>query len=268
MTLNQEPRKGFTLVELAIVLVIIGLLIGGILAAQSMIATSRIVAVAAQIQQFDAGVENFKTKYNYLPGDAPAFGGNGNGIIAWTAFAGGALNQTYALNCEIGNFWNNIKPEEYTGSICTWPGVQAIPTGPNKNVPAAKLGKAGSFFIASAMSLGNTYADTANVRNFYAILEGSQGQTNIGFYNFIATTSSNSAVRPIDLLSLDKKIDYGIGNTGDVLSGNLTPSTNAGIFLSPLGTCSNSATGVYSIANTGYTCTPLIRIGAQAGDPQ
>jgi len=27
--------------------------------------------------QFDAGVENFKTKYNYLPGDAPMFGGTG-----------------------------------------------------------------------------------------------------------------------------------------------------------------------------------------------
>lgn len=55
-------KKGFTLVELAIVLVIIGLLIGGILVAQSMIGTSKITAAISQIQQFDAGVESFKTK--------------------------------------------------------------------------------------------------------------------------------------------------------------------------------------------------------------
>ena len=74
-------KKGFTLVELSIVLVIIGLLIGGILVAQSMIGASKIVAVAAQIQQFDAGVMSFKTKYNALPSDAKGFGGDADGII-------------------------------------------------------------------------------------------------------------------------------------------------------------------------------------------
>ena len=58
-------KTGFTLVELAIVLIIIGLLIGGILVAQSMVSTSRIILTAAQIQQFDAGVITFKEKYKF-----------------------------------------------------------------------------------------------------------------------------------------------------------------------------------------------------------
>ena len=52
-------KKGFTLVELSIVLVIIGLLIGGILVAQSMIHTAKIQNTVRLIQQMDTAVSNF-----------------------------------------------------------------------------------------------------------------------------------------------------------------------------------------------------------------
>ena len=58
---KSQTREGFTLVELSIVLVIIGLLIGGILVAQSMIGTTKIQALVRQIGQFDAAHNNFKT---------------------------------------------------------------------------------------------------------------------------------------------------------------------------------------------------------------
>ena len=70
-------NNGFTLIELSIVLVIIGLLIGGILVGQSLIQSAAINATVSQIQQFDASTMAFKSKYKYLPGDAPAFGGDG-----------------------------------------------------------------------------------------------------------------------------------------------------------------------------------------------
>ena len=51
-------------------LVIIGLLVGGILVATSMIHTANIHRFVGQVQQFDAAIANFQTKYNGLPGDA------------------------------------------------------------------------------------------------------------------------------------------------------------------------------------------------------
>ena len=105
---NAVMRRGFTLVELSIVLVIIGLLIGGILVAQSLVETSKINKVVGQIQQFDIGVRVFKDKFNGLPGDikfddsAPF--GDGDGIIE------GCVNpptapRTYDHCGENTNFW-------------------------------------------------------------------------------------------------------------------------------------------------------------------
>jgi prepilin-type N-terminal cleavage/methylation domain-containing protein len=68
--MSTGKNKGFTLVELAIVLVIVGLLISGILVAQSMINTTRIQAFGRQIGQYDAAIANFQDKYKGLPGDS------------------------------------------------------------------------------------------------------------------------------------------------------------------------------------------------------
>jgi prepilin-type N-terminal cleavage/methylation domain-containing protein len=113
----RKSRNGFTLVELSIVLVIIGLLIGGILVAQSMISAANITATVKQIGQFDAGVENFETKYGYLPGDAPAFGGNGDGLIDWATADPTAPTVVSGFVCEIANFWNDVDPQDFPSRL-------------------------------------------------------------------------------------------------------------------------------------------------------
>ncbi len=74
-------RSGFTLVEISIVLVIIGLLIGGILAAQAVIESAKVNKLATQLQQYEIAGANFYNNYKSYPGDSPMFdpAGNNNG---------------------------------------------------------------------------------------------------------------------------------------------------------------------------------------------
>ncbi len=65
----KKDQAGFTLVELAIVLVIIGLLIGGVLKGQSMIQNAKVKRVVKQADEFRAAVMTFFDKYGAFPGD-------------------------------------------------------------------------------------------------------------------------------------------------------------------------------------------------------
>jgi len=60
---------GFTLVELAIVITIIGLLIGGVLKGQEMIQSARVTNTIAQIKSYQAAQETFRDRYDQFPGD-------------------------------------------------------------------------------------------------------------------------------------------------------------------------------------------------------
>ena len=81
---NPNIKSGFTLVELSIVLVIIGLLIGGILVGQSLIESAKVNKIIGEAQQYQIAIRLFKEKFKQLPGDynkgtslgAPANGDN------------------------------------------------------------------------------------------------------------------------------------------------------------------------------------------------
>lgn len=66
---SARGQKGFTLVELAVVMIIIGLLIGGILKGQEMIANAQITSTVAQAKAIDAATSTFRDQYDALPGD-------------------------------------------------------------------------------------------------------------------------------------------------------------------------------------------------------
>ncbi|MBU1569311.1 MAG: prepilin-type N-terminal cleavage/methylation domain-containing protein [Proteobacteria bacterium] len=65
----RNNQKGFTLVEIAIVMVIIGLLIGGILKGQEMINNAKVKRVVKQADEMRAAVMTFYDKYGQYPGD-------------------------------------------------------------------------------------------------------------------------------------------------------------------------------------------------------
>jgi prepilin-type N-terminal cleavage/methylation domain-containing protein len=95
---RQGGAAGFTLIELSIVLVIIGLIVGGVLTGQDLIRAAEVRATISQIEKYNTAVNTFYGKYDALPGNmnattAATFGfstvgrtgavgfGSGNGVI-------------------------------------------------------------------------------------------------------------------------------------------------------------------------------------------
>ena len=65
----NKRQSGFTLVEIAIVLVIIGLLLGGVLKGQEMIANARFKNLQSDIESYKAAFYAFQDRFGALPGD-------------------------------------------------------------------------------------------------------------------------------------------------------------------------------------------------------
>ncbi len=93
-------QKGFTLVEIAIVLVIIGLLIGGILKGQEMIQNAKIKRVQKQADEIRAAMNSYQDRYGALPGDDSAPTAH-TGVAGLTAGNNnGQINGTGPANAE------------------------------------------------------------------------------------------------------------------------------------------------------------------------
>src|SRR4051812_32032817 len=79
--LTAMRQRGFTLIEMSIVLVIIGLIVGGILKGQELIDSARQKNVMSQIDQIKSGVTTFTDRYKGYPGDYSRAAANINGTL-------------------------------------------------------------------------------------------------------------------------------------------------------------------------------------------
>src|SRR5580692_1518976 len=69
MTHRRQHQSGYTLVEIAIVLVIIGLLLGGVLKGQELIYNQKVKSTYDNYRQFTAAMYGYQDRYKALPGD-------------------------------------------------------------------------------------------------------------------------------------------------------------------------------------------------------
>ena len=116
----MKNQSGFTLVEIAIVLVVIGLLLGGVLKGQELILNARIRNAIGEYNNIASASFAYQDRYRALPGDdnravsrfanAVALGvlsGDGNGSIDGANAFGGTTSGTGTL--ETGQFWQHLR---------------------------------------------------------------------------------------------------------------------------------------------------------------
>lgn len=149
-------RSAFTLLELSIVLVIIGLITGGVIAGKSLIEAAQLQAVISEVNQMKVAIQTFQMKYDDIPGDmtnawdywgldcaanANTCNGNGDGSMAHDDefMAWRHLNLAGVL------------PGSYTGLVIS--GVRVII---GENVPASSMEGGGYAFHVSSDDVGNS----------------------------------------------------------------------------------------------------------------
>ena len=217
--------QGFTLVELAIVLMIIGLLIGGILRGQELLGNARVTSTIQQVSSYIGATHTFRDTYNATPGDMidakirlPNAGsngqlknGDGNSIIGVQHSASSQLDEPWAtvdtaMTTENAQYWKHLSQAHLISGID--PGATSPEWG--KSNPKAKLGDAGFFMRWSSCS--NPVGCGGGTSNHYLVLF-----KNI---NGVANCLQNSgcAVAPIRAAQMDRKMDDGFAVNGDVIA--------------------------------------------------
>jgi prepilin-type N-terminal cleavage/methylation domain-containing protein len=239
----KNSTKGFTLVELSIVLVIIGLLIGGILVAESLIGTTKMQSFISQMQQYDVATNTFYDKFGGLPGDTSKMAGAnpGNGD-AYVTGAAGVFNAV-ANTSEIGNFWPHLSMTglskqgggNYSNNWTT--NGAALET----TVPKAKLGNLAIIAVGSAALGGNHY--------YIADCSGTDSDD---------TIACEDGISDADGIAIDSKIDDGLGTSGDVRGFDGSVTTLAAL---DAGSASN-----FDLSSESNESSMTIRIGSHVGD--
>ena len=213
--------QGFTLIELSIVLVIIGLLIGGVLGGQELIHQGELRSVLTEANSYTVAVNTFRTKYNAWPGDMPNASqywpsaptlpnGNGNGSIGGS----GTTNEGF-LAWEVLAL-SGIIPGKYTGQASTADPLNYVEAG--INVPKSKLNPAhwnigrfydidGNGFAVPAFWPNNTAEQFSPNALWLAELDDKTQNFDMGL-----------SLTPSDSKELDSKIDDGFPFTGKVNS--------------------------------------------------
>ena len=218
--ISHRNERGFTLVELSIVLVIIGLLIGAVLKGQELIESARVKSLVTQIDSYKTATSIFRDRFRQLPGDfddgvarlGASGEGDNDGIIE------GNGNTTEGIY-----FWEDL----VLAGLIT--GTADVSGGVTDVIPDSKMG-------------GVVNALNADVQN------GMQDTNMLRVGN-----NDGGGQSDVDLVTgaeageIDDLFDDGIGNAGDIQATGAVD-------------CRNATTGVYNFTDGDVACQMIWRL--------
>lgn len=240
-----KGNYGFTLIEMSIVIVIIGLIAGGVLIGQDLIKSAAIRSQISQIDKFATAANTFRLKYGYLPGDMPsthatAFGfarttgcgspfdsgcGNGNGVING-GDTGGETGVTITASYDgVGEphlFWLDLQTAGLIGDYIT-PALNnnTLSYDVEKYLPKAKLGGNKFIYVWGNGVRISQYVPKNDGKLYFALAEVRA----IAGVNTIPAVSPNGyqsiylpTIKVIDAYMIDKKTDDGLPQSGSVIA--------------------------------------------------
>lgn len=229
--MSTPKSHGFSLVELSIVLVILGLLTGGILSGQNLIRAAELRSVTSEYQHYQIAVRSFHNKYMALPGDmknATSFWGTatcptavGTGTATCDGNGNGSINTAPAADRfgEMYTFWQHLANAgliegSYTGMSGS--GSSIYVHIPGINSPRSRISNSGWNVEALGNFAGNP--------NLFAYNYGHNMALGAAVADF---WSKGDNISPQEAWNIDSKVDDGKPGTGKVFVKNWDICTDA-----------------------------------------
>lgn len=273
----MRKNQGFTLIEIAVVLAIIGLMAGAVMGGREMINSAKLKSVIVEIDTYSNAITTFNMKYGAMPGDMPdatnywdtvsgdcytvsgsqtqTCNGDGDGIID-SPISGidDTRYESWRAWQHLGN--SGILPTAYSGISATGCSVADWCTDPGVNAPISKYGSGASWHVFH-VSRGSSWFWQGKSEERHILILGNPnmatpeasggGGTSNGVWHGIALT-------PQDMASIEAKIDDGMPNNGTITNMNGGQGTIVG-WTNPDCTTGSGVNLAYNLAVDTVACT-------------